>query len=325
MSRIPPWEREYWPPGVMAGTQLKTLISEKYINGVKDIDEACGHSSFDLSLSDEGYLMKKGSIKPNREKMYSDYLNNNNLAKKISNKNGIYNLETQKCYVFKLEESIDNKLIDGNFYGQATPKSSIGRTDVIVRLIIDGMSQYDLLKPNEINYITGNMYVEIIPISFKVQVKKGTPLTQLRLFYGTIDEAEIKNEVFTSHLLKNNHSENHLCVDLDNTKIGKKKEHNVCALKAKLNNGNYVKLWGKGKNINYLDYWEPVPSINDTLNIIPNEFYILRSKERIILPESVAVYCRAMDETLGEMRIHYAGFVTLALVKIEMMVWKVPH
>jgi dCTP deaminase len=40
-----------------------------------------------------------------------------------------------------------------------------------------------------------------------------------------------------------------------------------------------------------------------------NSFYILRSKEKIILPPGVCVYCRAIDETIGEMRIHYAGFV----------------
>ncbi len=34
----------------------------------------------------------------------------------------------------------------------------------------------------------------------------------------------------------------------------------------------------------------------------------LRSKEKIALTKGIAVYCRAIDETLGEMRIHYAGF-----------------
>ena len=27
------------------------------------------------------------------------------------------------------------------------------------------------------------------------------------------------------------------------------------------------------------------------------------------MPEGIAIYCRAIDETIGEMRIHYAGFV----------------
>lgn len=45
------------------------------------------------------------------------------------------------------------------------------------------------------------------------------------------------------------------------------------------------------------------------MEIRKEKFYILRSKERIALPGGIAVYCRAIDETIGEMRIHYAGFV----------------
>jgi dCTP deaminase len=45
------------------------------------------------------------------------------------------------------------------------------------------------------------------------------------------------------------------------------------------------------------------------LRIENNQFYILRSKEKIRVPAGVAIYCRASDETIGEMRIHYAGFV----------------
>src|SRR5213078_579320 len=45
------------------------------------------------------------------------------------------------------------------------------------------------------------------------------------------------------------------------------------------------------------------------INIEKESFYILRSKELMALPAGIAVYCRATDETIGEMRIHYAGFV----------------
>ena len=45
------------------------------------------------------------------------------------------------------------------------------------------------------------------------------------------------------------------------------------------------------------------------LKIENNRFYILRSKEKIRVPPGIAIYCRASDETIGEMRIHYAGLV----------------
>jgi dCTP deaminase len=59
----------------------------------------------------------------------------------------------------------------------------------------------------------------------------------------------------------------------------------------------------------YWRYTSTKPDDENRLKIEIGKFYILRSKERICLPSGVAVYARAMDETLGEMRIHYAGFV----------------
>ncbi|GAI02478.1 unnamed protein product [marine sediment metagenome] len=44
------------------------------------------------------------------------------------------------------------------------------------------------------------------------------------------------------------------------------------------------------------------------LHIEKERFYIIRSKERLSVPEGIAVYAKAMDETIGEMRVHYAGF-----------------
>ena len=37
-------------------------------------------------------------------------------------------------------------------------------------------------------------------------------------------------------------------------------------------------------------------------------FYILRSYERMLLPNDIAVSCIAYTENLGELRIHYQGF-----------------
>jgi len=71
-----------------------------------------------------------------------------------------------------------------------------------------------------------------------------------------------------------------------------------------------VALWEVRPKPDPCDYWTFVePDQARRLKIQANNFYILRSKERISLPEGVAIYCRAIDETIGEMRIHYAGFV----------------
>jgi deoxycytidine triphosphate deaminase len=60
-----------------------------------------------------------------------------------------------------------------------------------------------------------------------------------------------------------------------------------------------------------MEFWLPEVSdpVTKRLTIEKGKFYILRSKEHIRVPSGVAVYCRAVDETIGEMRINYAGFV----------------
>jgi dCTP deaminase len=59
-----------------------------------------------------------------------------------------------------------------------------------------------------------------------------------------------------------------------------------------------------------IDYWEiEVADKQKRLFIRQDIFYILRSKEKLHVPKGIAIYCRASDETMGEMRIHYAGFV----------------
>ncbi len=98
-----------------------------------------------------------------------------------------------------------------------------------------------------------------------------------------------------------------MAIDLENEKIDSK---DVAAFRA-IKNPNPIPVWGKG-SLDPKMYWECIPSKRikgkSRFTIDPNEFYILRSKERLSLPKGVAVYCQAMDETLGEMRIHYAGF-----------------
>jgi dCTP deaminase len=71
-----------------------------------------------------------------------------------------------------------------------------------------------------------------------------------------------------------------------------------------------VSLWKHAEAPEPWKYWELVkPAPSKRLSLRKGSFYILRSKELLALPKGVAVYCRAIDESFGEMRIHYAGFV----------------
>jgi len=313
-----PWDD--WIPGVLSEKQLEKLCDNEYIKRDKCNKNAIDSSSMDLYLSDECYTLTKGVTKPTGTQNYLDYLRNEKLIKKTNSKcNGIFTLKPKKTYIFKICEKLDkNTLGENNFHGQATAKSSIGRVDVLVRLIIDGSQSYDCFTPEELKKGNGEMYLEVTPITFCVNVKPGIALSQLRLFYCEPENVEMKGKELCRTLLKNNiHEDGTITLDLSYSKNYNDNISAFCANPKK--NKEPINLWTEkiSDNLNKFnpkDYWETKAAKKDNndnyrLTIKKSKFYILRSKERIRLPKGIAVYCRAIDETFGEMRIHYAGFV----------------
>jgi dCTP deaminase len=58
-----------------------------------------------------------------------------------------------------------------------------------------------------------------------------------------------------------------------------------------------------------LEFWEPLKSeAHSSLVLNPDDFYILISRERIRIPPSFAASMVPYDPSVGEFRIHYAGF-----------------
>ena len=309
-----PWEKDQWLPGVLCKEQMRELVRSEYVSGVEDFDKASDYSSIDLHISKQGFEMIKGSIKPcGGEPTYATFLSDDKFAIPLEpSQQGYFELRASHCYVFKLKERLSPNLAKSNIYGQATAKTSVGRVDVIARLIVDGMFTYESMNPLNLTKATGQMYLEIIPITFNVRVKDGISLSQLRFFNGNIHDAVITEKGFIKCVLHGSEDgEGYLSVNLTNTTIG---ACEVAAFRAKNpdRENNFIDLWTKAKDEkpDPCDFWcFDMSDEHNRLNIKNGEFYLLRSSERISLPPGVAVYCRPMDETLGEMRIHYAGFV----------------
>jgi dCTP deaminase len=305
-----PWKK--WIPGVLSGQQLIELVKEDKIgDGSK---ESVGESAIDLTLTPDAYRMLSGSVKPYGPGYLHDVIDKK-LAEKLAPIDGVFEMKARNTYLFKLRERIPY-LRDSNIYGQATGKSSVGRVDVLTRLIVDGMDCYESFDPGGLHDSSGDLFLEITPMTFNVRVKAGESLSQLRFFYGDPRETEIASKVLYQTVLHNSFGvgseEGSLSVDLTPTTIIA--GSSGCAFSARKEDieDKWINLWevGEGSKPNPSDYWkiEP-PDENNRLRITKDCFYILRSKERISLPSGIAVYCRANDETIGEMRIHYAGFV----------------
>lgn len=309
-----PWDE--WAPGVLNKTQMETLLTEGYItysSGKPELD----HSSMDLTLSDEAFAMKEGSVKP-LTLPYDWFISKGtNLAKRHTKlPDGTFELKQHHTYVFRLREKLEARLRNsGVIYGQATAKSTVGRVDVLARLIVDGMKTYECFDPQGLKEGSGTMYLEITPITFNVRVKPGTSLSQLRLFYGRPEDVVIHAKELLNTIFRNpDHRDESLTVSLSNAVIGNLKgtpcEGVAFRSKALTKSSKSVQLWTQRQKPDPCEYWEiEVADEFGRLLIQPGTFYILRSKEKLCVPKGVAIYCRASDETMGEMRIHYAGFV----------------
>ena len=56
------------------------------------------------------------------------------------------------------------------------------------------------------------------------------------------------------------------------------------------------------------DFWDTIDTKDNSLIIERNNFYILKSKEKIRIPPSMAGEMVPYDTGIGDFRVHYAGF-----------------
>ena len=182
-------------------------------------------------------------------------------------------------------------------------------------MITNKCDYYDIINEG----YSGPLYVEVTPITFPIIVKEGVSLNQIRLFRGYPELSKIKEEeieLFGNMVIApggsgGKESRGNLSLDLSPTDI---KEEKVIAFttKGRKFRMNPIDLCNaeRGRKIDPSEYWKLVsPNAEKYIEIKREQFYILKSKERFRLPEDVGIYCQAITENLGEIRIHYAGFV----------------
>lgn len=58
------------------------------------------------------------------------------------------------------------------------------------------------------------------------------------------------------------------------------------------------------------DFWEPIykPKNSGGIVLNPEDFYIMASRERLVVPPEYSSEMMAYETTAGELRVHYAGF-----------------
>ena len=254
--------------------QILALIEKKHIYSDKSlIKNQIQPASLDLTLSDKCHRIKASFI-PNNIKI-SKVIKELSLSKIDLNQNTL--LEKNCIYLCELNEKLN---LPNNIMGKSNPKSTTGRLDIFTRVITENGKEYDLIHYK----YTGKLYLEIIPQSFSIIIKKNTSLNQIRFFQGANIESKFKQINISVSIKKNQ----------------------VTAYKAKkitsaidLNKINFYKV---------SKYWEEIIPEDNYFIIERDEFYILRSKESIIVKNNQAAELEPFKDSFGNFRVHYAGF-----------------
>jgi dCTP deaminase len=214
-------------------------------------------------------------------------------------------LEKGCVYVVPLLESL---ALNPAVAGFANPKSSTGRLDILTRLITDRTAAFDRAERG----YQGPLYVEIAPRTFSVVVRTGTRLNQLRFRRGSPH--------VPSSELRRLHDDQQIVMALGNEeKLGEDGMLRVTVDLGGSGDGSLIGFRARKhtdridvEKIGFydpLEFWEPIHVHREPRMILdPNDFYILKTRESVGVPPDYAAEMVAYDTTVGEFRVHYAGF-----------------
>ncbi len=209
-------------------------------------------------------------------------------------------------YIVPLKEILH---LPNDISAKANPKSSTGRLDIFTRLICDYGDEFERTTKG----YKGKLYAEVVPRTFTVILQEGIRLNQLRLVRGSPPPSDSK-------LLELDKQERLTYADEGAPKdalideglkisvnLQGDKDRNIIGYRAK-KNAPAIDL----KKINYYaheDFWDVIPApTSKTIILNPDDFHILVSKEKVRIPHDYAAEMVAYDPSIGEFRIHYAGF-----------------
>ncbi|HWE57579.1 MAG TPA: 2'-deoxycytidine 5'-triphosphate deaminase [Acidimicrobiales bacterium] len=292
--------------GVLPNSYLVRAIEEGVIDAdrFKIPQENVQPASLDLRLGETAYRMRCSFLPGNDQ--VETRLKELKIDQLDLRGNGVV-LETNRPYLIPLKERLS---LPSGVRAKANPKSSTGRLDVFTRVITDHSYRFDEIADG----YHGQLYLEVVPLSFAVRVREDLTLNQLRLSVG-------RSELTDGEILEFHRGQPLLYVD----------DRPVPTEKITLSNGLFLSLDLHGdatgqvgyrarENSPLLDltdpeprapepFWEPVQREGtDRVVLTEKKFYLLMSEEAVVIPPDLASEMTAYDPTSGELRTHYAGF-----------------
>mmetsp|Transcript_18254 Transcript_18254/g.39640 ORF Transcript_18254/g.39640 Transcript_18254/m.39640 type:complete len:373 (+) Transcript_18254:1-1119(+) len=284
--------------------ELRELIKGNQIRPCFDMAEIdlelyVQPASIDIPLGSICYLMRDKVI-PYKQKVKQLVRGDLVLEKKYIEQNGVVLLRGN-TYLFPCGHV---NLAKGQ-RGSLSPKSSIGRVDLMVRGIFDYCGLYDTVQGE------GELWLEVSPRSFNVRVKPCVSLSQMMVFEERTCEAPLGLRIY---------QENKLAFDTEGCVMAPQLHSDALVLSLNLDvtgtvgyeakpNSEVVDL-SKVRAHNWEKWFRPIAACpeQNTITLEKDKFYILSTKERISVPLHLSAEMIPFSQHVGELRAHYAGF-----------------
>ena len=259
-------------PGILPAQSIEALIAAGAVATETPFDaDQVQPASLDLRLSDQAWRVRASFLPGQR--LVEDRIKD--VAMHAIDLSGGYVMEKGCVYIVRLQERLS---LPKGLIARANPKSSTGRVDVFVRLLTDRGPVFD----DVVEGYEGPLYLEVAPQTFSILVRPGTRLNQLRLKAGEPPRLETRSvgvDLMGGEIVGFRGRRHAGVVDLDHI------------------DGHDPR-----------DFWEPLALRRGELLLDPGEFYILASSDDVEIPVDQAAEMTPIDPSVGEFRVHYAGF-----------------
>lgn len=205
-------------------------------------------------------------------------------------------LEKGCVYLVPLMEGLT---LPADVTAAANAKSSTGRLDLLTRLVSDGGTEFDRVPAD----YRGPLYAEICPRSFSVLVRPGMRLNQLRLRRG---EAALDDRCLARLHASQPLVDGPALIDGGLGFSVDLSDAAVVGYRAKKHTG--VIDLDRIAAYPAAEFWDPLIAPGRRLILDPGAFYILVSRESVVIPPDHAAEMSPYLAMVGEFRVHYAGF-----------------
>ena len=300
---LKPYTADY-TTGILPYQDIVKLVSGGRINAVSAIEDAqIQPASLDLRLGTTAWRVR-ASFLPGKDTPVAAKIERMMMHKIDLTQPTVF--EKGCVYIAELMEELR---LPADISGKSNPKSSTGRLDIFTRLIADGGTEFESVPEG----YRGKLYLEIVPRTFSVLARQGARLNQMRFVRGNPPPSDQKlDELNSMDAIVYSDADTPMTaivndglwisVDLEGDE-----NNGVVGYRAK----QHAPLIDLAR-VNHYDpaeFWEPLKSeAHRSLVLNPDDFYILMSRERIRIPPSFAASMVPYDPSVGEFRIHYAGF-----------------